>query len=243
MKKESKLFRRIISVDCNSYFQFSPNFWASQVAFYTSTSENAMVMNLYNVSLLSTNGSNRVPSQVHEIRSTGTGPTLSLINIHNWSTKKSEQISLDTNIFRLISLVYTPDSAYLILMFTDHLCHCNSSRAMSYLEFYHSKTLQLLHRFQNGMIHQPCPWHNCRNYLTPIFSQSSARMALASFKSMFHSDLQISVIVLPNEINLKSICRRCIIDYLSKFGGTIENFSKKLPYRLNEYLKYRPEYQ
>jgi len=83
----------------------------------------------------------------------------------------------------------------------------------------------------------------CRNFLTPIFSVSSSRMAFCTTKNNGGRELQISIIVLPNELNLKSICRRLIIHFLNKFNGKIEDITGQLPYRLNQYIQYRPEYQ
>ncbi len=83
----------------------------------------------------------------------------------------------------------------------------------------------------------------CRNFLTPIFSVSSSRMAVCTTKNNGGRELQVSIIVLPNELNLRSICRRLIIHYLNELNGKIEDITNKLPYRLSQYVQYRPEYQ
>jgi hypothetical protein len=66
----------------------------------------------------------------------------------------------------------------------------------------------------------------CRNFLTPIFSVSFSRMAFCTTKNNGGRELQISIIVLPNELNLK-----------------FEDITSELPYRLSQYIQYRPEYQ
>jgi len=68
-------------------------------------------------------------------------------------------------------------------------------------------------------------------------------MAFCTTKNNGGRELQISIIVLPNELNLKSICRRLIIQYLNELNGKIEDITGELPYRLSQYIQYRPEYQ
>jgi len=68
-------------------------------------------------------------------------------------------------------------------------------------------------------------------------------MAFCTTKNNGGRELQISIIVLPNELNLKSICRRLIIHYLNELNGKIEDITSELPYRLSQYIQYRPEYQ
>lgn len=129
------------------------------------------------------------------------------------------------------------------MTFADQSCHCNATIPLSYFDIYHGQTLQCLHRFETEQVLHRCPWHMCRNFLTPIFSHSSARMSFCTTKNPSAKEFQISIVVLPNEMNLKSICRRLILDYLNEFNGKIEDITGELPYRLNQYLQYRPEYQ
>ncbi len=163
-------------------------------------------------------------------------------NVHTWSTYKYENISIDEG-FRLLSLIYTPDSVYLILSFADIRCHCGQTLPISYFDIYHANSLQRLNRIHTQLISHICPTHMCRNFLTPIFSVSSSRMAFCTTKNNGGRELQVSIIVLPNELNLKSICRRAIIHYLNEYNGKIEDITCILPYRLSQYIQYRPEYQ
>ncbi len=130
----------------------------------------------------------------------------------------------------------------MILTFVDNLCHCEQTLSISYFDIYHSNSLQRLHRIHTQLPSHICPWHICRNFLTPIFSHSSSRMAFCR-KNNGERELQVSIIVLPNELNLKSICRRVIIHYLNEVNGKIEDITGELPYRLSQYIQYRPEYQ
>ncbi|CAF4817483.1 unnamed protein product, partial [Rotaria socialis] len=147
------------------------------------------------------------------------------------------------NGFQLLSILYTRDSVYTILTFADNHCHCGQTLPISYFDVYQSNSLQRLHRIYTQHISHVCPWHMCRNYLTPIFSVSSSRMAFCTTKNNDGRELQVSIVVLPNELNLKSICRRLINHYLNQVNGKIEDITRELPYRLNQYIQYRPECQ
>jgi hypothetical protein len=196
----------------------------------------------YNINTLASTSSNKIPTETISLHQPLNGPNLSLINIHSWSTYTNQNILFEAG-FHLLSFQYTPDSVYLILIFVDNLCHCGQTFPESYLEIYHSNTLQRLYRIDTQLMSRSCPWHICRNYFTPIFSRSSSRMAFCTTKNNNGRELQVSIIVLPNDLNLKSICRRVIIDYLNEFNGKIEDITNRLPYRLRQYIQYRPEYQ
>ena len=202
-----------------------------------------MTLTNYNITALVPSCTNKIPIQTVSLPLLSMGSSLSLINVHTWSTYKTENISFDQEDFRLLTMVYTPDSVYLILTFVDARCHCDQTIPISYFDLYHATSLQPLHRIQTQLTSHLCPWHMCRNYLTPIFSHSSARMAFCTMKNHAAKETQVSVVVLPNEMNLKSICRRLIIDYLNEFDGKIDDITGALPYRLSQYLQYRPEYQ
>ena len=155
---------------------------------------------------------------------------------------KYEHIPLDDN-FQLLSVLYTSDGFYIILTFADTRCHCGPTLPISYFEIYNAYTLQRLNRLHQQLISHICPLHMCRNFLTPIFSVSSSRMAFCTTKNNGGRDLEVSIVVLPNELNLKAICRRLIVQYLHEINGRIEDIECQLPYRLNQYIQYRPEYQ
>ncbi len=242
MKKEARLYRRIISIDIHAQFQFCPNSWSSRLAFYTNSTRTQMTLINYNITNLTPGGSNKTQTQTFLLHQPLIGSYLSLVNVHTWSNYKNENILFEDG-FRLLSLQYTPDSVYIILIIVDNLCHCAQTFPRSYLEIYHSNTLQRLHRFNTQLMSRICPWHMCRNYFTPIFSRSSSRMAFCTTKNHDGKELQVSIVVLPNEFNLKSICRRLIIDYLNEFNGKTEDITNQLPYRLSQYIQYRPEYQ
>jgi hypothetical protein len=242
VKKEAKLYRRISSVDTNAQFQFCPNYWSSRLALYAYSTETKLTVTNHNITPLTPGGSNKNASQTIVLNQQSVGSYLYLMNIHTWSINQNQNILFDDG-FRLISLIYTPDSVYLILTFVDNLCHCGQTLPISYFDIYHSNTLQRLHRIHTQLISHICPWHMCRNFLTPIFSMSSSRMAFCTTKNNGGRELQVSIVVLPNELNLKSICRRLIIHYVQEFNGKIEDITGKLPYRLSQYIQYRPEYQ
>lgn len=242
MKKEAKLYRRIIPIDTHAQFQFTPNYWSSRLALYTSISENQSTLINYNTTALTPGGSNKIQTQTILSNQQYLGSYLTLKNIHTWSTYQSEHIFIEEG-FRLLSIIYTPDSVYIILSFADTRCHCGQTLPISYLDVYHADSLQRLNRIHTQLISHICPTHTCRNFLTPIFSVSSARMAFCTTKNNGGRELQVSVVVLPNELNLKSICRRLIIHYLHQFNGKIEDITGALPYRLSQYIQYRPEYQ
>ncbi|CAF4080218.1 unnamed protein product [Adineta steineri] len=243
VKKEAKLYRRIVPIDINTQFQFCPNYWSSRLALYTySTETTPTTLINYNINSLSPSGSNKIQSQTIPLHQQFNGSYLYLMNVHTWSISKNQNIIIDDT-FRLLSISYTPDSVYLILTFVDNLCHCGQTLPISYFDIYQSNTLQRLHRIHTQLVSHVCPWHMCRNILTPIYSVSSSRMAFCTTKNNGGRELQISVIVLPNELNLKSICRRMIIHYLNEFNGKIEDITSELPYRLSQYIQYRPEYQ
>ena len=243
VKKDAKLYRRIIPIDAHAQFQFTPNYWSSRLAFYTTISENQSTLINYNTTALTPGGSNKIQNQtVLHNQQQYIGSYLSLKNIHSWSTYQYEPISIDEG-FRLLSIIYTPDSVYIILSFADTRCHCGQTLPISYFDIYHGISLQRLNRIHTQLISHICPMHTCRNFLTPIFSVSSARMAFCTTKNNGGRELQVSVVVLPNELNLKSICRRLIIHYLHQFNGKIEDITGALPYRLSQYIQYRPEYQ
>jgi hypothetical protein len=196
----------------------------------------------YNIQPLTPGGSNKILTQTVPLRQQLIGSYLSLMNVHTWSINKTQNIICDDN-FRLLSLLYTPDSVYIILVFTDNVCHCQQTLPLSYFDIYHSNSLQRLHRINTKLMSHICPWHMCRNLLTPIFSVSSSRIAFCTTKNNDGRELQVSIVVLPNELNLKSICRRLIIHYLNELNGKIEDITSELPYRLSQYIQYRPEYQ
>ena len=202
-----------------------------------------MVLTNYNITALIPSGANKIPIQTITLPRAPIGSSLSLINVHSWSTYKTENIAFDQDDFRLLTMIYTPDSVYLLLTFVDVLCHCDQTVPISYFDLYHAASLQPLRRIQTQLIPHLCPWHMCQNLLTPLFSHSSARMAFCTTKGYATKEIQVSVVVLPNEMNLKSICRRAIIDYLNEFNGKIDDITGALPYRLSQYLQHRPEYQ
>ena len=123
----------------------------------------------YNITSLTPSNSNKTPTQTIPLYQSFTGSYLSLINVHTWSTYQNQNILLEDG-FRLLSLQYTPDSVYLILIFVDNICHCGQTFPESYLEIYHSISLQRLYRVDTQLMSRACPWHICRNYFTPIFS-------------------------------------------------------------------------
>ncbi|UJR23112.1 hypothetical protein I4U23_026133 [Adineta vaga] len=242
VKKEAKLYRRISPIDINTQFQFCPNYWSSRLAFYThSTGVSTTIMN-YNITSLPLSGSNKTPIQTLPLNQSIHGSYLCSMNVHTWSMSKNQNLVIDDS-FRLLSFVYTPDSVYLILTFVDNFCHCGETLPISYFDIYHGNTFQCLHRIHTQLSTHICPWHLCRNPLTSIFSMSSSRMAFCTTKNNGGRELQVSIIVLPNELNLKSICRRTIIQYLNEYHGKIEDITNELPYRLSQYIQYRPEYQ
>lgn len=242
MKKEAKLYRRIVPVDINALFQFCPNYWSSRLVLYNDSTESEVNLINYNTAALTPGGSNKVQIQTIPLRQPFMSSSLHLINVHSWSVYKNQRIEVDRG-FRLLSILYTPDSVYTILTFADNLCHCGQTLSTSYFDIYHSNSLQKLHRIDTQNLSHVCPWHMCRNYLTPIFSVSSSRMAFCRTENNNGKKLQVSIVVLPNEVNLKSICRRLIIHYLNEFNGKIEDITCELPYRLSQYIQYRPEYQ
>jgi hypothetical protein len=196
----------------------------------------------YNIQPLTPGGSNKILTQTVPLRQQLIGSYLSLMNVHTWSINKTQNIICDDN-FRLLSLLYTPDSVYIILVFTDNVCHCQQTLPLSYFDIYHSNSLQRLHRINTKLMSHICPWHMCRNLLTPIFSVSSSRIAFCTTKNNDGRELQVSIVVLPNEVNLKSICRRLIIHYLNDLNRKIKDITSELPYRLSQFIQYRPEYQ
>jgi hypothetical protein len=196
----------------------------------------------YNITPLTPSGSNKIQTQTIPFHQQLIGPHLSLMNVHTWSIYNTENILYDDS-FRLLSLFYTPDSVYIILIFTDNICHCGQTFPISYFDIYHSNSLQRLHRINPQLMSHLCPWHMCQNLFTPIFSVSSSRIAFCTTKNNDGRELQVSVVVLPNELNLKSICRRLIIHSLNELNGKIEDITGELPYRLSQYIQYRPEYQ
>ncbi|CAF1104490.1 unnamed protein product [Rotaria sp. Silwood1] len=242
VKKEAKLYRRIVPIDTNALFQFCPNYWSSRLILYTYSTETQTNLISYNLTTLTPGGSNKVQTQTIPLRQQLIGSYLYSMNIHTWSIYKNQNIQVD-NGFRLLSILYTPDSVYIILTFADNNCHCGQTLPISYFDIYHSNSLQRLHRIYTQLISHICPWHMCRNLLTPIFSVSSSRMAFCTTKNNGGRELQVSIVVLPNELNLKSICRRLIIHYLNELNGKIEDITNELPYRLSQYIQYRPEYQ
>lgn len=242
VKKEAKLYRRITPIDLHAQFQFTPNYWSSRIALYTSNSEHQSTLINYNTTALTPGGSNKIQTQTVLSNQHYLGSCLTLKNIHTWSTYQSEHVFIDEG-FRLLSIIYTPDSVYIILSFADTRCHCGQTLPISYFDVYHANSLQRLNRIHTQLISHICPMHTCRNFLTPIFSVSSARMAFCTTKNNGGRELQVSVVVLPNELNLKSICRQAIIQYLHQFNGKIEDITGALPYRLSQYIQYRPEYQ
>ena len=242
VKKEAKLYRRIIPIDPFVQFQFSPNYWSSRLAFYSNSSNAQMTLIHYILPTTTNSLSNKIQTETSVLDQPLIGSYLSLLNVHSWSTDHHQSIPLELN-FRLVSLQYTPDSVYVILLFADKTCHCSQTLSMSYLDIYHGLSLQRVHRIDTQLMTQICPWHMCRNYFTPIFSRSSARMAYCTTRNNAGKELQVSIIVLPNELNLKSICRRLLLDYLHEFGGQIEDITRALPYRLSQYVQCRPEYQ
>ncbi len=209
---------------------------------YTHSTDTQMTLTSYNITASTPGGSNKIQTQTIPLHQHVIGSYLHLINVHTWSTYNNQNITFDDG-FQLLSLTYTPDSVYIILTFTDKLCNCAQTSAISYFDIYHSNNLDRLHRIYTQLIPRICPWHMCRNFLTPIFSVSSSRMAFCTTKNNNGKEIQISVVVLPNDLNLKSICRRLIIHSLYELNGKIEDITRELPYRLSQYIQYRPEYQ
>ena len=242
VKKEAKLYRRILPIDPLVQFQFCPNYWSSHLAFYSNSNISQMTLIHYKPSSATNTNSSRIQTETISLHQPLIGSYLSLLNVHSWSTYQHQNIPLESH-FRLVSLQYTPDSAYLLLIFADKFCHCSQTLSMSYLDIYHNDSLQRVHRISTQLMTQICPWHMCRNYFTPVFSLSSARMAYCTTKNNAGKELQVSIIVLPNEMNLKSICRRVLTNYLHEVHGKIEDITGALPYRLSQYVQYRPEYQ
>lgn len=236
------MYRRIIPMDANVLFQFCPNYWSSRLILYTNSTETQTTLINYNITALTPGGSNKIQTQTMTLRQQFTGPHMHVMNVHSWSRYKNQAITIDDG-FRLLSLSYTPDSVYVILTFTDNLCHCGQTLPINYYDICHSNSLQRLHRIYTQLTSHTCPWHMCRNLLTPIFSVSSSRMALCTTKNNGGRELQVLVVVLPNELNLKSICRRLIIHHFNEYNGKIEDITSELPYRLSQYIQYRPEYQ
>jgi len=225
----------------HTQFQFTPNYWSSHIAFYSSITNHSLTFVNYNITSLTPGGS-KTPSQTIVLDQQYSGTYLMLKNIHSWSTSKQEKLIFDEN-FRLLSIVYTPDSVYLILTFADTHCHCGQTLPISYFDIYNANTLQRLNRVYTQLISHICPIHMCRNLLTPIFSPSSSKMAFCTTKNNGGRELQIAIVVLPNELQLKSICRRLILEYLYEYNGKLDDISHLLPHRLNQYLQFRPEYQ
>ncbi|CAF3186150.1 unnamed protein product [Rotaria socialis] len=242
VRKEAKLYRRIVPIDVKALFQFCPNYWSSCLILYTYSTETETTLINYNTTALTPGGSNKVQIQAIQLRQQLAGSYLYLMNVHSWSVCKNQSIQID-NGFQLLSILYTRDSVYTILTFADNHCHCGQTLPISYFDVYQSNSLQRLHRIYTQHISHVCPWHMCRNYLTPIFSVSSSRMAFCTTKNNDGRELQVSIVVLPNELNLKSICRRLINHYLNQVNGKIEDITRELPYRLNQYIQYRPECQ
>jgi hypothetical protein len=243
VKKEATLYRRIVPIDITTQFQFSPNHWSSCLALYTNSTNTQMTIINYGMRPLVSDGPNKIRTQIVPFQPQVTGSSLSLMNVHTFSTYKSQTILFDDDSLRLLSLLYTPDGVYIILIFTDTICRCDQTLSISYFDIYHSTSLQRLHRINTHLMSHICPWHMCRNLLTPIFSVSSSRMAFCTTKNNNGKELEVSVVVLPNEMNLKSICRRVMIDYLHGINGKTEDISGLLSNRLNQYMQYRPEYQ
>lgn len=242
VKKDAKLYRRIIPIDPYVEFHFCPNYWSSRLAFYSNSSTSQMTLIQYTLPTTTHSNSNKIQTQTTVLHQPLIGSYLSLVNIHSWSTDHYQTVPIEPN-FRLVSFQYTPDSVYLILLFSDKSCHCSQTLSLSYLDIYHGNSLQHIHRIDTQLMIQICPWHMCRNYFTPIFSRSSARMAYCTTRNNAGKELQVSIIVLPNEMNLKSICRRLLIDYVHEFRGKIEDITGALPYRLSQYVQCRPEFQ
>jgi hypothetical protein len=202
-----------------------------------------MTLITYNITPLTPGGSNKVQTQTTSLHQPFIGSYLYLMNVHTWSIHKTQNIIFDNDDFHLLSLQYTPDSVYLILIFTDKHCHCGQTLPITYFDIYHSNSLQRLHRINTQLMSHLCPWHMCRNLFTPIFSVSSSRMAFCTTQNNSGKGLEVSIVVLPNELNLKSICRRLIIGYLNGVNGKMKDISDAVPYHLSQYLQYRPEYQ
>lgn len=212
------------------------------MAIYTCATQNQSILISYNIDTLTPGGSNKVQTQSIPLNQEPIGSYLTLKNVHTWSTYKYERISFNER-FQLLSVIYTPDSVYIILTIADMLCHCGQTVPISYFDIYNANTLQCLTRIHKQLMSHICPLHMCRNFLTPIFSVSSSRMAFCTTKYNGGRDLQVSIIVLPNELNLKSICRRLLIRCLYESNGKIEDITGELPYRLSQYVQYKPEYQ
>jgi hypothetical protein len=241
-KKEAKLYRRIAPIDNHAQFQFHPNHWSSRLVLYTSMALPTTMILHYNTAAIAPGGSDKVQTYATLLSEVHTGASLSSKNLHAWSNYQQEPVHFDES-FRLLALLFTLDSGHLILTFADLRCHCGPTLPISYFDIYHANTLQRLHRLHTQLIAHICPLHMCRNFLTPIVSVSSSRMAFCTSKNNGGRELQVSIIVLPNELNLKSICRRSIREYLHQWNGTVEEISRELPYRLGQYIQYRPEYQ
>ena len=208
---------------------------------YTHMTYNRSTTINYNTTRLTPNSSNKIQRQIIAQQRQSTGSYLTLKNIHTWSTYTYEQIFVDEG-FRFLSMIYTPDGVYIVLTFADTRCHCEQTLPLSYFDVCDANTLQRLKRIHTQLISHVCSLHMCRNLLTPIFSHSANRMAFCTTKNNGGKELQISIVVLPNQLNLKSICRRLIIHYLRIFNGNIEDITRELPYRLSQYVQYRPEY-
>lgn len=243
IKKDAKVYRRIHSIDPHAQFQFHPNYWSSRLIFYTSqSSSNESSIIHYNTTSLTPGGSKKIQISTVSLSESYEESTLIVKNLHSWSTNQTVLVPIDAD-FRLLSLLYTLDSTYLILTFADYRCHCGPTLPISYFDIYHSNTLQRLFRLHTQLTAHICPWHMCRNFLTPIVSISSSRLAFCTSKYNNGKELQVSIVALPNEMNLKSICRRILRDYLHREHSNIDDLTDQLPYRLIQYLQYRPEYQ
>lgn len=241
-KKEARLYRRIAPIDSHTQFQFHPNYWSSRLVLYSSMTLPTTMIIHYNTPTITPGGSDKVHTHAALLPQLHAGASLISRNLHTWSNYQHEPVHFDDS-FRLLALLFTLDSVYLILTFADLRCHCGPTLSISYFDIYHANTLQRLYRLHTQLIAHICPLHMCRNFLTPIVSLSSSRMAFCTSKNNGGRELQVSIIVLPNELNLKSICRRSIREYLHQWHGTVEEISRELPHRLGQYIQYRPEYQ
>jgi hypothetical protein len=155
VKKEGKLYRRIVSIDVNAQFQFSPNHWSSRLALHTNSADTVLTLIHYHIAALATVGSHKVRTQTIPLDASSIGSRLCLMNIHSWSTGRHQHIAFDDG-FRLLSLQYTPDSVYLVFTFVDNRCHCAQTSSTSYFDLHHATSLQRLHRIDIRLIPRLC---------------------------------------------------------------------------------------
>ncbi|CAF1139480.1 unnamed protein product [Didymodactylos carnosus] len=276
IKKDGKLYRRVLYTDSITKFSYHPNYWTSRLAIYGYYGNSTLGVYNFNTSptLSGSNSANNVQNwslkliSLSNINNDNRQNYLNIIDTNSWTiletTKNKLPLNNDDQQRQLQSIIYTPDSVYLLLSFSDTQCHCQTLQIIPLritFEIYNSETLDYLRQINTDIY--TCPRHMCHNLLTPIFSSCSSRIALCTTKTItstrhseqlmqtspqISSTTLVQIFVLPNEMNLKSICRRVIVHHIN----TIVNKEKDmnsiteqlyLPYRLLDYIRYRPQYQ